>query len=455
MRVCADDALLPTGWARNVAVDVDADGVITRVETDVRALAAATRTAGPLIPGMPNLHSHAFQRALAGRTGRASSGASATDSFWTWRAAMYAFLDRVDPDAFEAIAAQSYVEMVKAGYTAVAEFHYVHQDPRGWAYANPAELAQRILAAAQRASIALTLLPVFYAHSGFGGAPPTPGQRRFLHTPDSYARLVSDLAADVAARGYVLGVAPHSLRAATPDELAVVVTLAPADGPIHIHAAEQVQEVSDCVAALGCRPVEWLLRNARIDARWCIVHATHMTTEEYQRLAASGAVAGLAPTTEADLGDGVFPARGYVERGGALGIGSDSNTLIDPYIELRQLEYSQRLFRLERNVLARRDVPVGQFLYSLAAGGGARAIAQPTGAIARGCRADLVVLNTDDPALASQPVDDILDAAIFGPCRQPVRDVMVGGRWVVRDGQHPEERAVLASYRAALARLAI
>ena len=265
---------------------------------------------------------------------------------------------------------------------------------------------------------------------------------------------MTDLAADVAARGYVLGVAPHSLRAVTPDELAAIVALAPADGPIHIHAAEQVQEVSDCVAALGCRPVEWLLRHARVDARWCIVHATHMTTDEYQRLAASGAVAGLAPTTEADLGDGVFPARGYVERGGALGIGSDSNTLIDPYVELRQLEYSQRLFRLERNVLARRDVPVGQFLYSLAAGGGARAVAQPTGAIARGWRADLVVLNTDDPALASQPVDDILDAAIFGPCRQPVRDVMIGGRWVVRDGQHAEERAVLAAYRAALARLA-
>ena len=193
MRVYADDALLPTGWARNVAVDVDADGIITQVETDAPAL-AATRTAGPLIPGMPNLHSHAFQRALAGRTGRAASGASVTNSFWTWRAAMYAFLDRVDPDSFEAIAAQSYIEMVKAGYTAVAEFHYVHQDPRGWAYANPAELAQRILAAAQRAGIALTLLPVFYAHSGFGGAPPTPGQRRFLHTPDSYARLVSDLA---------------------------------------------------------------------------------------------------------------------------------------------------------------------------------------------------------------------------------------------------------------------
>jgi formimidoylglutamate deiminase len=453
MRLFAADALLPTGWARDVAVTVDADGTITGVETDVAA-GAAVCVKGPLVPGMPNLHSHAFQRALAGRTGRAAAEGSVTDSFWTWRAAMYAFLDRVDPDAFEAIATQAYVEMVKAGYTAVAEFHYVHHDARGWAYANPAELAERVVAAAERAGIALTLLPVFYAHSSFGGAPPAAAQRRFVHTPDSYARLVADLAAGAAARGYMLGVAPHSLRAATPDELATIVALAPAAGPIHIHAAEQVQEVADCVAALGCRPVEWLLRHAHVDARWCVVHATHMTVEEKARLAASGAVAGLAPTTEADLGDGVFPARGYVDRGGALGIGSDSNTRIDPFAELRQLEYSQRLFRLERNVLGRGNVPVGQALWMHAAGGGARAIAQPTGAILRGRRADLLVLDADDPALAAQSAGDVLDAAMFGPCRRPVRDVIVGGRWVVRDGMHPEERTALAAYRATLARLA-
>jgi formimidoylglutamate deiminase len=453
MRLFAADALLPEGWARDVTVDVGADGTIAQVETGPAA-APTERAAGPLVPGMPNLHSHAFQRALAGRTGRASAEAAGSDNFWTWRAAMYAFLDRVDPDGFEAIAAQCYVEMVKAGYTAVAEFHYVHHDPQGRPYADPAELAQRIVAAAKRAGIALTLLPVFYAHSGFGGAPPAAGQLRFVHTLDSYARLVGDLAAGAAAGGYVLGVAPHSLRAVTPDEMVSVLALAPAGGPIHIHVAEQVQEVSDCVATLGARPVEWLMRHARVGARWCVVHATHMTSEETRWLAGSGAVAGLAPSTEADLGDGVFAARGYVERGGALGIGSDSNTLIDPYAELRQLEYSQRLFRLERNVLARRDVPVGQFLYALALGGGAQAIAQPTGAIARGWRADFVVLNADDPALAGQPVADILDAAIFGPCRQPVRDVMVAGQWVVREGRHPDEAAVLDAYRSALERLA-
>ena len=453
MRLFADHALLPSGWERNVALTIGSDGMIADVGVGTTAV-GAMRTAGPLVPGMPNLHSHAFQRALAGRTGRRTPEGSGRDSFWTWRAAMYAFIDHVDADAFEAIALQAYVEMLKAGYTAVAEFHYVHHDPQGWAYANPAELAHRIVAAAQNAGIGLTLLPVFYAHSGFGGAPPLVGQRRFVHTVDSYARLVAGLQADAAARGYKVGVAAHSLRAVTPDELRAIVALAPATGPIHIHAAEQTQEVADCGAALGARPVDWLLDHAGLDTRWCLVHATHMTPDETRRLAACGAVAGLAPATEADLGDGTFAARTFIDRGGAFGIGSDSNTLIDPYAELRQLEWSQRLSRLERNVLARNEAPVGQFLYSLAATGGAQALALPAGAIAVGRRADLVVLNTDDPALAAQAIDDVLDAAIFGPSRMPVRDVMVAGRWVVREGRHANEQDALAGYRATLARLA-
>jgi formimidoylglutamate deiminase len=403
---------------------------------------------------MPNLHSHAFQRALAGRTGRPSPEGSGGDSFWTWRAAMYRFVDRLDADAFEAIARQAYVEMLKAGYTAVAEFHYVHHDPQGWPYANPAELAERVVVAAQDAGIALTLLPVFYAHSGFGGAPPTAAQRRFVHTIDTFGRVVAQLQADAATRGYRVGVAAHSLRAVAPDELRAIIALAPPDGPIHIHAAEQTQEVADCVAAMGVRPVEWLLDHAGVDTRWCLVHATHMTPEETRRLAASGAVAGLAPTTEADLGDGTFAARTYVDRGGMFGVGSDSNTVIDPFAELRQLEWSQRLSRLERNVLARSEGPVGQFLYALAAAGGAQALALPAAAILVGRRADLVVLNNDDPALGGQAIDDVLDAAIFGPARAPVHDVMVGGRWVVRDGRHPNEQTVFANYRAALGRLA-
>jgi formimidoylglutamate deiminase len=343
--------------------------------------------------------------------------------------------------------------MLKAGYTAVAEFHYVHHDPQGWAYSNPAELALRVANAAYDAGIALTLLPVFYAHSGFGGVPPTAGQRRFVNSIESFSRLLTAIREGAAQREFTLGVAAHSLRAVTPDELRAIVALAPGSGPIHIHAAEQTQEVSDGVAALGARPVEWLLDHAGLDHRWCVIHATHMTPAETRRLAGSGAVAGLAPTTEADLGDGTFAARAFLDRGGAFGIGSDCNTQIDPFAELRQLEWSQRLSRLERNVLARDGAPVGQYLYSAAAAGGAQALGLPAGAIDAGRRADLVVLNDGDPALAAQSIDDLLDAAVFGPARSPVRDVMVGGRWVVRDGGHPNEQAILANYRATLARL--
>jgi formimidoylglutamate deiminase len=449
MRIFAADAFTPDGWKRDVAIDVAADGTIGTVAVGADDY-GAERVSGPLLPGMPNLHSHAFQRALAGRTGRAGAGG---DSFWTWRQAMYAFLERIDPDAFAAIAAQAFVEMLKGGYTAVAEFHYVHHDPQGKPYADPAELARRIVTAASETGIGLTLLPVLYAHAGFGGTPPAAGQRRFVHTLDSYSHLIETLARDAATAEWNLGVAPHSLRAVTPDELAAVIALAAGGAPIHIHSAEQMQEVTACLAWSGARPIEWLLDHAGLDARWCIVHATHMTPDETSRLAASGAVAGLAPTTEADLGDGTFAARAYLDAGGAFGIGSDSNTIVDPFAELRQLEWSQRLARQARNVLATPEVPVGQALYAVAARGGAHAQARNAGDIAPGQRADLVVLDTADSALAAQPVDVVLDAAIFGPCRRPVRDVMVGGRWVVREGRHPHEEAIFARYRACLARL--
>jgi len=450
MNLFAPAALLQDGWADDVLIDIDAGGTIVGVTENARP-DGAEHVAGPLVSGMPNLHSHAFQRALAGRTGRGSADG---DSFWTWRQAMYVFLDRVDGDAFEAIATQAYVEMLKAGYTAVAEFHYVHHDPDGRPYADPAELARRVVAAAAGAGIALTLLPVFYAHAGFGGAAPAAGQRRFVHSVDSFARLIAALGRDAPVQGFSLGAAPHSLRAVTPEELRAVVGLVPQAAPIHIHAAEQVGEVADCVAWSGARPVEWLLDNAGVNARWCIVHATHMTAGETTRLAASGAVAGLAPTTEADLGDGTFPARAYLDAGGGFGVGSDSNTIVDPFAELRQLEWSQRLAVLGRNVLAGNALPVGQSLYAKAANGGAAALGLRAGAIATGMRADLVVLNGDDPALAEAPRDALLDAAIFGPCRRPVRDVMVAGHWRVRDGRHPREDEVFARYRKAMASLA-
>ena len=452
MKYFAAAALLPGGWARNVALDIDDDGRIAQVVVDAES-EGRHAVAGPLVPAMPNLHSHAFQRAIAGRTGRRSPASD--DSFWTWRQTMYEFLDRVDAEAFEAIAAQAYIEMAKAGYSAVAEFHYVHHDAGGKPYADPAELAWRVVSAAQTAGLGLTLLPVFYAHANFEGAPATLAQRRFAHTPTTFGLLLERLREREHGGHYVLGVAPHSLRAVTPEELGRVVRLAAPGAPIHIHAAEQLREVDDCFAWSRMRPVEWLLTQAGVDAHWCIVHATHMTERETEALAASGAVAGLAPTTEADLGDGTFPGLAYLTAGGSFGIGSDSNTCISPFAELRQFEWSQRLRVLRRNVLpAADDMTIGTALWARAARGGAQAVGQPIGAIEAGKRADLVVLDADDVALAEQAPDDVLDAAIFGPARVPVRDVMVGGRWIVEQGHHLHEAAVFARYRDALMRIA-
>ena len=451
LKFAANAALLPEGWAHNVVFTIGDGGIVSAIATDAD-IAGMERAAGPVVPAMPNLHSHAFQRALAGRTGRSSPAHD--DSFWTWRQAMYAFLDRVDADALEAIAAQAYVEMAKAGYASVAEFHYVHHDAAGKPYGDPAELAWRVVAAAQTAGLGLTLLPVFYAHAGFGGSPPTAGQKRFVHTTYTFTHLFERLLQGAATHGYVLGVAPHSLRAVTPEEMGHVVRLGGPGSPVHIHAAEQSREVDDCFAWSRLRPVEWLLTQASVDARWCIVHATHMTEKEVTGLAASGAVAGLAPTTEADLGDGTFPGHAYLAAGGRFGVGSDSNTIVDPFAELRQLEWSQRMRARRRNVLGTASgEAIGTSLWAGAARGGAQALAQPVGAFEVGRRADLVVLNPADPALAGQTADDVLDAAIFGPCRAPVRDVMAGGKWIVRDGRHVAEVEVFARYRAALARI--
>ena len=445
----APAALLDDGWKADVAIDIADDGRIARVEAGVPR--QGERLEGPVVPAMPNLHSHAFQRAIAGRTGVPSPNRD--DSFWTWRQAMYATVERLDADAFEAIAAQAYVEMAKAGYASVAEFHYVHHDPHGKPYADPAELAWRVVGAAETADIGLTLLPVFYAHGDFGGGPCSPLQRRFVHTAHAFERLCTTLARGASKHDYVLGVAPHSLRAVAPDELAKITQCVPPGAPIHIHAAEQTREVDDCVRWSGERPVEWLLAHAGVDRRWCIVHATHLTKREVHDLVASGAVAGLAPCTEADLGDGIFPGEAYLRAGGSFGVGSDSNTTIDPFAELRQLEWSQRLSLRRRNVMAGSpDVPIGEALWRAAARGGAQALGVAAGRIAPGLRADLLVLDVDDPALAEQPLARLLDAAIFGPCRRPVRDLLSRGRFVVRDGHHPREQDVLRRYRAALSR---
>jgi formimidoylglutamate deiminase len=450
MKLFARDALLPTGWAHDVLVEVGTDGSIRSVDVAFAAPVDAERVQGPLVPGMPNVHSHAFQRALAGLTER---GGPSADNFWTWRSEMYRFLERVGPEEQEAVAAQLYLELLKGGYTSVGEFHYLHHDPAGRPYANPAEMAERIRAAAAATGIGLTLLPVFYAHSDFGGAPPLPAQRRFIHDTGRFLRLVAALART---KGQKVGIAPHSLRAVVPAELSEIVAFARAEleaAPIHIHVAEQRKEVDACVAWSGARPVDWLLGHAAVDARWCIVHATHVTPGETRSLAASGAVVGLCPSAEADLGDGVFPTGAFLAAGGQLAIGGDSHVSVDPYLELRLVETVQRLTLQKRNVFAREGESSGRNLYQAAIAGGARALGQPVGAIAAGRRADLVVLNGDDPALVEQLAQNVLDAAIFGPGRQIVRDVMVAGRWVIGEGHHADEEAILARYRQTLKRL--
>ncbi len=444
-----EHALLPDGWARHVRVAVE-DGVIGAVAADGDA-GGAERHAGIAVPGLPNLHCHAFQRAMAGLAERRGP---ASDSFWTWREVMYRFLARLTPEDVDAIAAFAYMEMLEAGFTTVTEFHYLHHDPAGQPYGDLGELAGRIAAAAVTAGIGLTLLPSLYMTGGFNDAPPTPGQKRFLNDIDRFLRLVARakdiVAALPAAR---VGIAPHSLRAVPPEALAQVVAACP-DGPIHIHAAEQVKEVEDCVTALGARPVQWLIDHAPVDARWCLIHATHMTPRETQALARSGAVAGLCPLTEASLGDGIFDGARYLAANGHFGVGTDSNIQIDAAAELRQLEYGQRLASRARNVMAtQQGESVGRRLFENALAGGTQACARPVGAIAVGRRADIVLLDAAHPDLAAGQGDHWLDAWIFIAGRAAVRDVLVGGAPVVSDGRHCAHDAITRRYGATVKRL--
>lgn len=438
-------ALLPDGWAENVVVRCDDGGTIAAVEADAPPPAEAERFAGAALPGVPNLHSHAHQRAIAGLGERSGAG---DDSFWSWRDAMYRAVGRMDPDTFQAVATQLYVEMLKAGYTTVAEFHYLHHDPDGRPHADPAEMSRRVVAAAEAAGIGLTLLPVLYAASGFGGTPPTEGQRRFIHDGDAFLRLVETLRRDHP--DVTVGIAPHSLRAVPPALLAEVVAASP-EGPVHIHIAEQVMEVEDCRAHTGRRPVEWLLETAPVDARWCLIHATHVTPGEVAGMAGAGAVAGLCPTTEANLGDGLFPAEAFLAAGGAFGIGSDSHISVSPVEELRWLEYGRRLVTRRRTVLAGGPQrATGRALLDGALAGGAQACGRPIGALAPGRRCDVVVLDTAHPLLAMRSGDAVLDSWIFAGNVPLVRDVVVGGRTVVRDGRHPAEESVAARFGRAL-----
>lgn len=433
----AERALLPSGWAHDVRFEVAADGHLAAVQADASA-EGAERLSGPVLPGMPNLHSHAFQRAMAGL---AEVAGNPNDSFWTWRELMYRLVGKITPEQLQVIARQLYIEMLKAGYTSVAEFHYVHHDQAGEAYADPAELSRRISAAAASSGIGLTLLPVLYSHAGFGGQAPNQGQRRFINSTEHYLQLQAQLAPALAAQpAQQLGLCFHSLRAVTPEQITEVLAAGHQQCPIHIHIAEQQKEVDDCLAWSGLRPLQWLYEHVPVDARWCLVHATHAQPAEVAAMARSKAVAGLCLTTEANLGDGIFPAVDFLAQGGRLGIGSDSHVSLSVVEELRWLEYGQRLRDQRRNRLHREDQPmVGRTLYDAALRGGAQALGQPIGELAVGKRADWLVLDGQDPYIAMADGDAILNRWLFAGGDRQVRDVMVNGQWVVRQGRHEQE----------------
>ncbi|CAG8864282.1 8-oxoguanine deaminase [Pseudomonas fluorescens] len=447
----AERALLPTGWAANVRLEIAADGMLAAITADGSA-EGAERVGGPLLPGMPNLHSHAFQRAMAGL---AEVAGNPQDSFWTWRELMYRMVGRITPERLQVITRQVYIEMLKAGYTSVAEFHYLHHQSDGRAYANPNELSQRISAAANASGIGLTLLPVLYSHAGFGGQPPSEGQRRFINSSEQYLRLQDSLAPLFAAQpAQRLGLCFHSLRAVTPEQIRDVLQASDVACPVHIHIAEQQKEVDDCLAWSGLRPLQWLHEHIEVDPRWCLVHATHVHADEVSAMARSGAVAGLCLTTEANLGDGIFPAVEYLAQGGRMGIGSDSHVSLSVVEELRWLEYGQRLRDQRRNRLHRSDQPmIGRTLFDAALTGGAQALGQPVGALAVGRRADWLVLDGQDPYLATASADAILNRWLFAGGDRQVRDVMVNGQWVVRQGRHADEEESARAFAAVLREL--
>jgi formiminoglutamate deiminase len=441
-------ALLPEGWCDDVRVEIE-DGLLASVSPDTDAELGDERHA-IAVPGMPNIHSHAFQRAMAGL---AEHRSAEEDDFWTWREAMYLVALAVEPEDVEAIAAQAYVEMLEAGFTRVCEFHYLHHDRDGRPFADRAEMARRVLNASAESGIGMTLLPVFYAHSDFGGAPPVPGQRRFINDIEGYARLLEESRLACSRfDGAAVGVAPHSLRAVTPDELSAVLALA--DGaPVHIHVAEQEREVEACIAWSGRRPVEWLLENNDVGPEWCLIHATHMTSKETEAVAASEAAVALCPITEANLGDGVFNAKLHLLRGGHFGIGSDSNVLIDVAGELRQLEYSQRLRNRTRNIITADGKSTGRMLFDEALSGGSQALGQDEVGITPGAPADIVSLKPDPIVLEGRTGDRLLDGWIFSS-KEPVVDcVWARGVKRVSGGQHLQGEAVAARFRKVMKRL--
>ncbi|WP_310239654.1 formimidoylglutamate deiminase [Rhizobium rosettiformans] len=446
-----EHVLLPEGWATNVAIGIDQSGSIVSVERGATPGPKLVSMSGPVVPALQNLHSHAFQRAMAGL---AEIAGSTDDSFWTWRDTMYRLVGQMSPDDVEAVATKLYSELLKGGFGHVAEFHYFHHALAEVGRSDGFEMSSRILRSAETTGIGLTHLPVFYAHSGFGGQAPNDGQRPFLHDVDSFLALLARLTPACASADVRLGMAIHSLRAATPEEMRAVLSAEKTGGPIHIHVAEQEREVEDCLAWSGRRPVSYLLDEFAVDERWCLIHATHMTAEETARLAKSGAVAGLCPATEANLGDGIYPATEFLTQGGRIGIGTDSHIATSVAEELRVLEYGQRLRDRRRNrLVSGSGASVGRTLIEASLSGGAQAAGLDVSGIRVGARADLVVLDGANPFIAAAKSDQILDRWIFALGSEAVRDVMVRGEFVVQEGRHRDEERIDRDFTLALKRI--
>ncbi|MBP1034794.1 formimidoylglutamate deiminase [Serratia fonticola] len=440
----ASRALLPTGWAHNVRLEVDAHGQLAQVTPNTDS-DGCLRLHGDVVPGMPNLHSHAFQRAMAGL---AEVAGNPQDSFWTWRDLMYRLVQRLTPEQVGVIARQLYIEMLKGGYTQVAEFHYLHHTPEGKAYADRGEMTGRLSEAALQAGIGMTLLPVLYSYAGFGAQPAQAGQRRFIQSAESYLEQQQVIARQLA--GQLLqnqGLCFHSLRAVELGQMQQILAASDQALPVHIHIAEQQKEVNDCLAWSGQRPVAWLYEHLPVDSRWCLVHATHLDREELEQLARSKAVAGLCPTTEANLGDGIFPGDSYLHHQGRWGIGSDSHVSLNVVEELRWFEYGQRLRDQRRNRLTTPEQPaVADVLYQQALRGGAQACGTAIGKLAVGYRADWLVLDGEDPYLASAPDASILNRWLFAGGKEQIRDVFVAGRQVIEQGRHALQQQSSAEF---------
>lgn len=440
---------LENGWEDNVRLHWNELGDLTQIECNVDSLPYET-VAYWVVPGMVNVHSHAFQRAMAGMTEIAGSS---QNNFWRWRDLMYRFALSINPEQLQAIAAQLYSECLRHGYTSVCEFHYLHRAPDGEFYTNMAEMAQRVLYAAQETGMGITMMPVLYSYSDFNQQALREEQRRFATNPEQLLRLVELLAPERNGQTEI-GVAPHSLRAASIEHIAELALAIPADRPIHIHIAEQQKEVDSCLALCGKRPVEWLYETQAVHSRWCLVHATHLAQHEMIHIAHSNAVIGICPSTEANLGDGFFALPDYLKQQGRFGIGSDSHVSQSPIEELRWLEYGQRLRTQRRNIAANEQhAPIGDFLWQASLEGGGQASGRRVGKLALGMRADLVVLNEQHPNLSDIAKENVLNTWIFSGNDNLVRDVLVGGQWCVKNGQHLAQTAIENRFKKTMRQL--